>query len=199
MSETEPSWDLYGAFLAVMQGADDPRRPRLSHMLQRDRILRAEHFHPQEGGIYLYPATKKAPNGKLRLLYEANPVGFVMEQAGGRVSTGRQPLLAVKPQLETGKVKVFAVSTPKRSPLLPNVPTFKDVGLEPVNRMAYYGIYGPKGLPKEVVDKINAAVKATVALSPKKPRLGDPLTLTLTVESKAKVKTATGDKAEKKD
>ncbi|HET7834621.1 MAG TPA: tripartite tricarboxylate transporter substrate-binding protein, partial [Variovorax sp.] len=37
-----------------------------------------------------------------------------------------------------------------------------EVGLEPVNRMAYYGILGPKGLPKEVVDKINAGVKKSV-------------------------------------
>jgi tripartite-type tricarboxylate transporter receptor subunit TctC len=42
---------------------------------------------------------------------------------------------------------------------MPDVPTFKEVGLEPVNRMAYYGILGPKGLPKEVVDKVNAGVK----------------------------------------
>ena len=42
------------------------------------------------------------------------------------------------------------------------MPTFKEVGLEPVNRMAYYGIHGPKGLPKDVVDKVHAAVKKTL-------------------------------------
>jgi tripartite-type tricarboxylate transporter receptor subunit TctC len=42
------------------------------------------------------------------------------------------------------------------------VPTFKEMGLPQVNRMAYYGIVGPKNLPKEVVDKINAAVRKAV-------------------------------------
>ncbi|MCB2069720.1 MAG: ABC transporter substrate-binding protein, partial [Ottowia sp.] len=39
------------------------------------------------------------------------------------------------------------------------VPTFKEVGLEPVNRMAYYGILAPKGTPKDIVDKLNAATR----------------------------------------
>jgi fructose-1,6-bisphosphatase I/sedoheptulose-1,7-bisphosphatase len=51
------------------------------------------------GGVFLYPRDMKDPSkpGRLRLLYEANPIGFVMEQAGGRASTGRQPVLGVQP------------------------------------------------------------------------------------------------------
>jgi len=50
-----------------------------------------------KGGVFLYPGTKKAPEGKLRLLYEGSPMAFVMEQAGGAASTGHGPLLDVTP------------------------------------------------------------------------------------------------------
>jgi tripartite-type tricarboxylate transporter receptor subunit TctC len=46
---------------------------------------------------------------------------------------------------------------------LPDVPTFKELGLDPVNRMAFYGILAPKGTPKDVVDKVYAAAKAALA------------------------------------
>jgi tripartite-type tricarboxylate transporter receptor subunit TctC len=67
----------------------------------------------------------------------------------------------------------IVIAAPQRLPQLPNVPTFKEVGLEPVNRMAFYGIYGPKGLPKEVVDKVNAAVRKVLEDPAVKKRIED--------------------------
>ena len=63
------------------------------------------------------------------------------------------------PFIQTGKLIPIVVAAPQRMSQLPQVPTFKEVGLEPVNRMAYYGILGPKNLPKEVVDKVSNGVK----------------------------------------
>jgi fructose-1,6-bisphosphatase I len=50
-----------------------------------------------KGGIYLYPTTSKTPNGKLRLLYECNPMAFIAEQAGGKASDGFQRIMEIQP------------------------------------------------------------------------------------------------------
>jgi fructose-1,6-bisphosphatase I len=51
-----------------------------------------------KGGIYIYPSTTKKPNGKLRLLYENNPLAYIAEQAGGKASTGTQRIMDIKPE-----------------------------------------------------------------------------------------------------
>lgn len=52
----------------------------------------------QQGGVFLYPGTVNKPEGKLRLLYESVPLAFLVEQAGGKASTGRQRLLDIVPE-----------------------------------------------------------------------------------------------------
>ena len=55
------------------------------------------HRNLLKGGIYMYPATTESPNGKLRLMYEANPMAFIVEQAGGRASDGHGRILDKEP------------------------------------------------------------------------------------------------------
>jgi fructose-1,6-bisphosphatase I / sedoheptulose-1,7-bisphosphatase len=74
------------------RGKDFNMRWIASMVAEAHRIL-------MRGGVFMYPRDTKDPSkpGRLRLLYEANPIGFIMEQAGGRASTGQVPMLTVNP------------------------------------------------------------------------------------------------------
>ncbi len=56
------------------------------------------HRNLLKGGVFLYPGERNRPEGKLRLMYEANPLGFVAEQAGGAASTGRERIMEIVPE-----------------------------------------------------------------------------------------------------
>jgi tripartite-type tricarboxylate transporter receptor subunit TctC len=65
-------------------------------------------------------------------------------------------------QIQAGGVKVYGVTSPKRVPSLPNVPTLQEQGLKGFEVVVWHGLYAPKGTPKPVLDKLNAALKASI-------------------------------------
>src|SRR5262249_34443157 len=60
-----------------------------------------------KGGIFLYPPTRDYPSGKLRLLYEANPIAFIAEQAGGLATDGTRRILEIEPTEIHQRVPLF--------------------------------------------------------------------------------------------
>ncbi len=69
------------------------------------------HRNMIKGGIYIYPTSSNAPNGKLRLLYECNPIAFLTEQAGGKASDGFKRIMDIQPSELHERAPIFCGST----------------------------------------------------------------------------------------
>ncbi len=80
----------------------------------------------------------------------------VQNLVGGQVQAAFLPLLAVKPHLESGKVKVLAVTSPQRSPLMPQVGTFREQGYADLDIYIWAAISAPAGTPDAVISRLNA-------------------------------------------
>lgn len=137
-------------------------------------------------GQYSYSSSGTGGIGHMQMELYKNLVGVFVthipyrgagpalnDTVAGQVPMMFDNLPSALPFISGGRLVPIVVAAPQRLSQLPNVPTFKEVGLEPVNRMAFYGIYGPKGLSKEVVDKVNAAVRKTLEDPAVKKRIED--------------------------
>ncbi|MFN4116904.1 MAG: tripartite tricarboxylate transporter substrate-binding protein, partial [Inhella sp.] len=97
----------------------------------------------------------------------------LQDTVGGQVPIIFDNLPSALPFIKDGRLIPIVVAAPQRLAVLPNVPTFAELGLGPVNRMAYYGFHGPKGMPADIVQRLHAAAKRTAELPEVKKRIED--------------------------
>lgn len=83
-------------FIGRMLGRNDEQRRRVTDR-HIGSLVADFHRNLLMGGVFLYPADSRSPKGKLRLMYEANPLAFIIEQAGGAASDGIQRILEIEP------------------------------------------------------------------------------------------------------
>jgi fructose-1,6-bisphosphatase I len=87
------------------EDAKEDKRPYSSRYI--GSLVADFHRNLIKGGIYIYPSTLKSPNGKLRLLYECNPLAFIAEQAGGKASDGKNRIVDLQPTSLHQRVPLF--------------------------------------------------------------------------------------------
>ncbi len=92
---------------------------------------------------------------------------------GGQVSSLIDPLPSSYPQVKAGKLKALAVTSAKRVPFLPDVPTVAESGLPGFEMVSWYGVWGPAGLPKEISNKLVLEVGKAVRSQLATDRLGE--------------------------
>ena len=92
---------------------------------------------------------------------------------GGQVDFMCDQTTNTTSQIKAGKVKVYAVTTKKRVPSLPDVPTANEAGLPGFEVGVWHGLYAPKGTPKAVIDRLNKALKASLKDETVKQRFAD--------------------------
>ena len=84
---------------------------------------------------------------------------------GGRLDASSAGAPALMPHIRSGKLRAIAVGTPERIPALPNVATVAEVGYPGFETSQWYGIIGPAGMPKEVIDRLSVAINKALQTS----------------------------------
>jgi tripartite-type tricarboxylate transporter receptor subunit TctC len=83
----------------------------------------------------------------------------IVDLIGGQVQATIGTMASLEQHVKTGKVRAIAVSTPQRSPTMPDVPTIEEGGLKGYNVPLWYSVLAPANTPKEIVAKISASIR----------------------------------------
>lgn len=102
--------------------------------------------------------------GKMQHVAYKGGAPMTTDLLGGQIPVGIDVITAFVPLVKGGQVKALAVTSAKRSPLLPDVPTTAEAGYPKLRIDNYFGVSGPAGLPKEVTDKLYAALAEVLTM-----------------------------------
>ncbi|MHA7684601.1 tripartite tricarboxylate transporter substrate binding protein [Cupriavidus sp. PET2-C1] len=92
---------------------------------------------------------------------------------GGQVSVGTISVMGIKPHVRTGRLRALAVVGNTRAPMLPEVPTFQELGYSGLDGPGWFGLFAPAGTPRPIVDKVSADVNAILATPDIRQRMTD--------------------------
>jgi tripartite-type tricarboxylate transporter receptor subunit TctC len=88
----------------------------------------------------------------------------VNDVLGGHIPLMFGPSPVVVPMVQAGRLRALAFTGTKRSPQLPDVPTVGEAGVNGYEMTGWYGLYGPRGMPKSIADKLSESVRRIVAM-----------------------------------
>lgn len=107
----------------------------------------------------------------LHVPYKGGSGQMMGDLLGGQIQLASMGFPPAVPQIKAGKLRALAVSSLKRSPALPDVPTVDESGLRGFHVESWYGVFGPAATPKNIVSKIHADMQAVLAGDEMKARL----------------------------
>jgi len=131
-------------------------------------------FVEQTAAAKLSAIQMQQATGTQVLLVPYRGAGPAMQaMLGGQVDLMVLQAAAALPQARSGNVKVLANLSPRRSPVVPSIPTSDESGIKGLYAVGWFGLFGPRGMPKEVVARLNGAMMTALAEEKVKTRLAD--------------------------
>ena len=107
----------------------------------------------------------------------------MQDVAGGQVTFMFDQLTAGLPLVKAGKLRLLAVTTPKRSALAPDTPTMAEAGVKNFEMMSWQAVYAPKGTPKPIVDKLNSEIVKVLTAPDTKKKMQETMGIEIVASS----------------
>jgi tripartite-type tricarboxylate transporter receptor subunit TctC len=162
----EPISRVVSAPLVIVVGAAVPARTLAEYVAAaRSRPGEITHSSPGVGtSMHLTGEMFNAAAGTqlVHVPYKGS-AGAINDLMGGQVQSMFSDFLVALPQVEAGRIRALAVTSARRHPLMPNVPTVAESGYPGFEALSWQGLFAPAGTPREVVERLNAETQKALA------------------------------------